>query len=61
MAHEVLVAFMIALGVLLLLGFIFGPNREVRLVKRNEGKIMLIPSAIILFILAVIIYSGILD
>ncbi len=61
MAHEGLVVFMIALGILLLLGFIIGPNREVRLVKRNEGKIMLMPSAIILFILAVIIYSGILD
>ena len=61
MAHEGLVIFMIALGILLLLGFLLGPNREVRLLKRNEGKIMLIPSAIIIFILAIILYSGILD
>ncbi|MFW9910093.1 MAG: hypothetical protein ACFFEF_16170 [Candidatus Thorarchaeota archaeon] len=61
MAHEGLAAFMIALGILLLLGFLFGPNREIRMVKRNEGKMMLIPSAIILFILAIIIFSGILD
>jgi len=60
MAHEGVFALMVVLGVLLLLGFLFGPNREVRLVKRNEGKIMLIPSAIILFILAIILYSGIL-
>lgn len=61
MAHEGLAAFLIALGILLFLGFLLGPNREIRDVKRNEGKIMLIPSGIILFILAIIIYSGILD
>ncbi|MDH4213542.1 MAG: hypothetical protein OEV85_06445 [Candidatus Thorarchaeota archaeon] len=60
MAHEGLVVFMIALGIILLLGFLLGPNKESRLVKRNEGKIMLIPSSIILFILAIIIYGGIL-
>ncbi|MFW9956977.1 MAG: hypothetical protein ACFFCT_02810 [Candidatus Odinarchaeota archaeon] len=60
MAHEGLVIFMIALGILLLLGFLLGPNKESRLVKRNEGKIMLIPSSIILFILAIIIYGGFL-
>ena len=60
MAHEGLVIFLILLGGLLLLGFYLGPNKEVRLVKRNEGKIMLLPSAILLFILSIIIFSGIL-
>ncbi|MGY5871308.1 MAG: hypothetical protein RTV72_03595 [Candidatus Thorarchaeota archaeon] len=60
MAHEGLVIFLVLLGGLLLLGYYLGPNKEVRLVKRNEGKIMLIPSAIILFVLSAIIFSGIL-
>lgn len=60
MAHEGLVIFMIILGGLLLLGFFLGPNKEVRLVKRNEGKIMLVPSATILLVLAIIIFSGVL-
>jgi hypothetical protein len=61
MAHEGLVVFMISLGALLLLGFFLGPNRETRLVKRNEGKIMLVPSAIIMFILSIVVFSGVLD
>jgi uncharacterized membrane protein len=60
MAHEGLVVFMISLGALLLLGFFLGPNRETRLVKRNEAKIMLIPSAIIMFVLSIIVFSGVL-
>lgn len=60
MAHEGLVLFMIALGMLLLLGFYLGPNRETRLVKRNEGRIMLVPSALIMFVLAIIVFSGVL-
>jgi len=60
MAHEGLVIFLILLGGLLLLGFYLGPDKEVRLVKRNEGKIMLIPSAILLFVLSIIIFSGVL-
>ena len=60
MAHEGLAAFFVILGILLLLGFYLGPNKEVRLVKRNEGKIMLIPSAVLLFIMAIIVASGIL-
>ncbi len=60
MAHEGLVLFMIALGMLLLLGFYLGPNRETRLVKRNEGRIMLVPSALIMFALAIIVFSGVL-
>jgi hypothetical protein len=60
MAHEALAVIFVILGVLLLIGFYLGPNKEARLVKRNEGKIMLIPSAAILFVLAVILASGIL-
>ena len=50
-----------ALGVILLLGYIMGPSKEVRLMKRNEAKVMLIPTVILLFILAAIIFSGVLD
>ncbi|MHA1136499.1 MAG: hypothetical protein ACTSSE_08435 [Candidatus Thorarchaeota archaeon] len=60
MAHEGLAIFLILLGGLLLLGFYLGPNKEVRLVKRTEGKIMLIPSAVILFVIAVVAFSGVL-
>ena len=60
MAHEGLVIFLILLGGLLLLGFYLGPNTEVRAVKRTEGKVMLIPSAVILFVLAAIIFSGVI-
>lgn len=60
MAHEGLVIFLVLLGGLLLLGYYLGPNKEVRLVKRTEGKIMLVPSAIILFVLSIILFSGII-
>lgn len=60
MAHDGLALTLVVLGLILVLSFYLGPNREVRAVKRLEGKIMLIPSAIILFILAGIIYSGII-
>lgn len=60
LAHAGLAAFLVVLGVLLLLGYYCGPMKEVREVKRTEGKIMLIPSSIILFILAAVIFSGIL-
>ena len=60
MAHEGLAIFLILLGGLLLLGFYLGPNKEVRLVKRTEGKIMLIPSAVILFVIAIVAFSGVL-
>ncbi len=60
MAHEGLALTLVILGLILILGFHLGPNREVRAVKRMEGKIMLIPSAIILFVLAAIVYSGII-
>ncbi len=61
MAHEGLVGILIVLGVLLLIGYILGPSKEVRAMKRTEAKAMLIPTAIILFILAAIIFSGLLD
>lgn len=60
MAHEGLALTLLILGLILIFSFYAGPNREVRAVKRMEGKIMLIPSAILLFILAAIIYSGII-
>jgi len=60
MAHEGLVIFFFILSGLLLLGYYLGPNKEVRMVKRTEGKIMLIPSAAILIVLGIILYSGIL-
>jgi len=60
MAHEGLAIFLILLGGLLLLGFYLGPNKEVRMVKRTEGKVMLIPSAVILFVLAIIVFSGVI-
>ena len=60
MAHEGLALFLVLLGGLLLLGFYLGPNKEVRAVKRTEGKVMLIPSAAILFVLAIIIFSGVI-
>lgn len=58
MTHEGLALVLVALGILLILGFFLGPNKEVRSVKRTEGKVMLIPSAILLFVLAAIIASG---
>jgi len=60
MAHEGLVIFLIILGGILLLGYYLGPNKEVRMVKRTEGKVMLLPSAIILFVLSIIIFSGVI-
>jgi hypothetical protein len=60
MAHEGLAIFMISLGVLLLIAFYLGPRNEARLRKRQEGMMMLIPSAVLLFILAAVVASGIL-
>ncbi len=60
MAHEGLTLVLVVLGLLLLLGYYLGPNRETRAVKRIEGKIMLVPTGILLFILAAVIFSGIL-
>jgi hypothetical protein len=60
MAHEGLAAFFVFLGVLLLLAFYRGPRKEARLRKRKEGMMMLIPSAVLLFLIAAIVFSGIL-
>ncbi|MBS3794327.1 MAG: hypothetical protein KGY80_05505 [Candidatus Thorarchaeota archaeon] len=60
MAHEGLSITLVVLGLFLLIIYYFGPRTEVREVKRQEGFIMLIPSAIILFIIAVIVFSGII-
>ncbi|MGY5855683.1 MAG: hypothetical protein RTS72_03730 [Candidatus Thorarchaeota archaeon] len=59
-AHEGLAAFLVILGGLLLLGFFLGPRTESRLRKRQEGMMMLVPSAVLLFILAVVVFSGVL-
>ena len=60
MAHEGLTAFLIILGVLLLIAFYLGPRNESRLRKRQEGMMMLTPSAVLLFVLAIVILSGVL-
>ncbi|MHA1653814.1 MAG: hypothetical protein ACTSYX_12725 [Candidatus Thorarchaeota archaeon] len=60
MAHEALVSVLVLLGIILILGYYFGPRNEVREVKKLEGKIMLIPTGVLLFILAGILYSGII-
>lgn len=60
MAHEGLSLFLVLLGVILILGYYFGPRNEVRQFKRLEGKVMLIPTGVLLFILAGILYSGII-
>lgn len=60
MAHEGLAAFMVILGVLLLLAFYLGPRNEARLRKRKEGMMMLVPSAALLFVLAAVVFSGVL-
>ncbi len=61
MAHEGLSLVMVLLGAILLVGYYLGPRNEVRKVKRTEGKIMLIPTGVLLMILAIIIFSGVLD
>ncbi len=60
MAHEGLASFLVILGVILLLAYFLGPRNEARLRKRKEGMVMLIPSAALLFLLAVVIYSGLI-
>ncbi|MHA3964549.1 MAG: hypothetical protein AM325_013525 [Candidatus Thorarchaeota archaeon SMTZ1-45] len=60
MAHEGLAIFFVILGVILLMAYYLGPRNEVRLRKRQEGMVLLIPSAALLFILALVVYSGIL-
>jgi nitrogen fixation-related uncharacterized protein len=61
MAHEGLTVVLIALGCILLLGYFFGPKNEVRNVQRTEGMIMLIPTGVLLIIIALVLFSGVLD
>jgi hypothetical protein len=60
MAHEGIVALLVILGLILIISYKLGPSREVREVKRLEAKAMTLPSAVLLFILAAILFSGIL-
>ena len=60
LAHEGLAIIFVIIGVILILGYLFGPMKEVREIKRKEGFIMLIPSAIILFAIAIVVFSGVL-
>lgn len=60
MAHEGLASFLVILGVILLLAYFLGPRNEARLRKRKEGMVMLIPSAALLFLIAVVVYSGVI-
>jgi hypothetical protein len=60
MAHEGIVSLLAILGIILIISYQIGPSREVREVKRLEAKAMTLPSAILLFILAAILFSGIL-
>ncbi len=58
MAHEGYTLFMIALGIILFIGYIVGPRNEVRKVKRMEGMVMLVPTGVLLIILALVVYFG---
>ena len=60
MAHEGIASLLVILGLILILSYQLGPSKEVREVKRLEAKAMTLPSAILLFVLAAILYSGIL-
>ncbi|MHA2140637.1 MAG: hypothetical protein ACXADC_06870 [Candidatus Thorarchaeota archaeon] len=60
MAHEGMVALLVALGLILIVSYQFGPSKEVREFKRLEAKAMTLPAAVLLFILAAILFSGIL-
>ncbi|MFW9888499.1 MAG: hypothetical protein ACFFER_09965 [Candidatus Thorarchaeota archaeon] len=60
MAHEGIVSLLIILGIILIISYRLGPSKEVREVKRLEAKAMTLPSAVLLLILAAILFSGIL-
>lgn len=60
MAHEGIVFLLVILGIILIMSYQLGPSKEVREVKRLEAKAMTLPSAVLLFILASILFSGIL-
>ena len=60
MAHEGFAALLFILGLILVFSYILGPSKEAREFKRLEAKAMTLPSAVLLFILAAILFSGIL-
>ncbi|MFW9802243.1 MAG: hypothetical protein ACFFFC_06310 [Candidatus Thorarchaeota archaeon] len=60
MAHEGIATLLIILGIILIISYQLGPSKEVREIKRLEAKAMTLPSAILLFVLAAILFSGIL-
>ncbi|MFX0046088.1 MAG: hypothetical protein ACFE8Z_09590 [Candidatus Hermodarchaeota archaeon] len=60
MAHEGITLVLVLLGIVLLVSYQFGPSKEVRAVKRLEAKAMLVPSAVLLFIIAAVLFSGVL-
>lgn len=60
MAHEGITLVLVLLGLILLTAYQLGPSKEVRAVKKLEAKAMLIPSAVLLFIIAAVLFSGVL-
>ncbi len=60
MAHEGISLFLVLLGLILLFAYQLGPSKEVRAVKKLEAKAMLIPSAVLLVIIAAVLFSGVL-
>jgi len=60
MAHEGITLVLVLLGIVLLVSYQLGPSKEVRAVKQLEAKAMLLPSAVLLFIIAAVLFSGVL-
>ncbi len=61
MAHEGLVITLLILGILLIISFYMGPYRyENRRIKQFEAKIILIPTGVILIVMAAVLFSGVL-
>ena len=60
MAHEGITVVLVLLGIILLVSYQLGPSNEARAVKKLEAKAMLIPSAVLLFIIAAVLFSGVL-
>ncbi len=60
MAHESLAVMLLILGLVLIISFYLGPSHESRKVKRFEAQIILIPTGVILLIMAAIVFSGVL-
>jgi hypothetical protein len=60
MAHEGITLVLVLLGIVLLISYQLGPSKEVRAVKQLEAKAMLIPAAVLLFIIAAVLFSDVL-